>query len=61
MRTWLTLAVQLAVSAALAVAKSATGDSVLVVLEKDLPKEDFSTFFSSLEGAGLFLRGDGLY
>ena len=34
----------------LANAKSSAGDSVLVVLEKSLPKEDYSIFFTSLTG-----------
>ena len=61
MRAWLTLAVQLVALVALALAKSATGSSVLIVLEKDLPREDFSNFFSSLEGARSFLRGNNLH
>jgi hypothetical protein len=32
-------------------AKSSSGDSVLVVLESSLPKEDYSIFFRGLEGA----------
>ena len=56
MRVWLSLAVQLAALAVGALAKSATGNSVLVVLEQELPKEDFSTFFSGLEGTSLVLE-----
>lgn len=35
--------------AALVTAKSSTGDSVLVVLEPSLKREDYSTFFGGLE------------
>ncbi|KAF7970193.1 hypothetical protein HWV62_24840 [Athelia sp. TMB] len=38
--------------AGLVSAKSSSGDSVLVVLEPGLPKEDFSIFFSNLEEQG---------
>lgn len=31
-------------------AKSSTGDSVLVLLDSKLDKDDFSLFFGSLEG-----------
>ncbi|KAI5120154.1 hypothetical protein M0805_003641 [Coniferiporia weirii] len=52
MRRWLALAVQLVALAAVSLAKSSTGDSVLVVLEKDQPKDNFSTFFRGLEDRG---------
>ncbi len=51
MARWLSFLAQVAAFASLAWAKSSTGDSVLVVLEKDLQREQFSTFFSGLEGA----------
>lgn len=50
MRRWLVLAAQFLSLINLGYTKSATGDSVLVVLEKGLKKENFSTFFSGLEG-----------
>jgi hypothetical protein len=37
-------------------AKSSTGDSVLVVLEQSLPKEDYSIFFTSLTGVHVELQ-----
>ncbi|KAH8114128.1 Dolichyl-diphosphooligosaccharide-protein glycosyltransferase [Phellopilus nigrolimitatus] len=52
MRRWFALAAQLVALVATSYAKSSTGDSVLVVLEKNLPKENFSTFFSGLEEKG---------
>ena len=51
MARWLALLAQLVALVSFVAAKSATGDSVLVVLEKDLPKERFSKFFNGLEGA----------
>jgi oligosaccharyltransferase complex subunit beta len=45
-----TLLVSLLSLAAPLYAKSSTGDSVLVVLEPSLKRDDFSTFFSNLEG-----------
>lgn len=50
MGRWFALAVQLVALVSSIYAKSSTGDSVLVVLEKDLPKERFSKFFHGLEG-----------
>lgn len=55
MRGLIALAVQLAVLAAVALSKSSTGNSVLVVLEKELSRDDFSAFFGSLEGLSLLL------
>ena len=54
MRRWLACAVAFLLCVIdIASTKSATGDSVLVVLEKDLPKEQFSKFFAGLEGMPL--------
>jgi hypothetical protein len=36
--------------AAQAIAKSSTGDKVLVVLESGIAKSDYSSFWASLEG-----------
>jgi hypothetical protein len=36
--------------AAQAIAKSSTGDKVLVVLESGIEKSDYSSFWASLEG-----------
>ena len=56
MRRWLVLAVALLTFAiGTSRAKSATGDSVLVVIENDLDKKQFSQFFSGLEGASELL------
>jgi len=52
MARWLSFLAQVAAFASLAWAKSSTGDSVLVVLEKDLQREQFSTFFNGLEERG---------
>ena len=56
MRRWLALAVQFIALATSICAKSSTGDSVLVVLEKDQPKERFSRFFNGLEGSFILSR-----
>lgn len=50
MRRLFALAVYLFAFIVGTLARSSTGNSVLVVLEKDLPKDEFSTFFSGLEG-----------
>ncbi|KAL5512057.1 WBP1 [Sanghuangporus vaninii] len=56
MRCWLALAVALfTYTIGMTYAKSATGDSVLVVLEKDLDKKQFSRFFAGLEERGFKL------
>jgi hypothetical protein len=41
--------------AASALARSSTGDRVLVVLESGIAKSDYSSFWSSLEGKLSFL------
>lgn len=50
MRSFLTLLLPLLGLAGLLEAKSSSGDSVLVVLEPNLPRDDFSIFFKDLEG-----------
>lgn len=50
LRRLLALAVSFLALIVCTLAKSSTGNSVLVVLEKNLPKDEFSTFFSGLEG-----------
>ncbi|TFY70199.1 hypothetical protein EVG20_g2806 [Dentipellis fragilis] len=52
MRAFSTLLAPLLALLAVAHAKSSTGDSVLVVLEPKLKKEDFSIFFGNLEKQG---------
>lgn len=44
--------------AAMVSAKSSTGDSVLVVLEPSLKREDYSMFFGGLESTWRRLRAD---
>ena len=34
----------------LALARSSTGDKVLVILDKDIAKDEYSKFWASLEG-----------
>lgn len=50
MRRWFAHAVQLLVVATSALARSSSGNGVLVVLEDGLQKENFSKFFGDLEG-----------
>ena len=40
--------------ASLALARSSTGDSILVLLDPSLKKENFSVFFGDLESAHTF-------
>ncbi|EJD06283.1 Dolichyl-diphosphooligosaccharide-protein glycosyltransferase [Fomitiporia mediterranea MF3/22] len=56
MRRWLVFTVALLVNLLhFVTAKSAAGDSVLVLLEKDLDKTQYSTFFAGLEDRGFKL------
>lgn len=55
MRRWIALAAQLFTLVSLGLAKSATGNSVLVLLENDLPRENFTIFFNGLEERGFEL------
>jgi oligosaccharyltransferase complex subunit beta len=48
LRLWALLAQLLALTA-LAIGRSSTGDSVLVVLDPSLKQEDYSLFFSGLK------------
>jgi oligosaccharyltransferase complex subunit beta len=52
MLSFLALLLPLLGLAGLLEARSSSGDSVLVVLEPTLPKDDFSIFFKDLEGMG---------
>jgi len=52
MRSFFTLLLPLLGLTGLLEAKSSSGDSVLVVLEPNLPKDDFSIFFKDLEEQG---------
>ena len=50
MRRWIALAAHLFIVATSVLASSSSGDSVLVVLDDELKRENFSKFFGELEG-----------
>jgi hypothetical protein len=56
MGRWLALAAHLLVFATSILARSSSGNSVLVVLGDDQKKDDFSQFFGDLEG--MFLQSN---
>ena len=55
MRRWLALAAHLFVAVTSVLARSSTGNSVLVVLGDEYKKEQFSRFFGQLEGVWCFV------